>query len=408
MENNTPSVRDTNRELFLMSLIFDGHKQSKGKPVEKELAARAAQFGVIDGDSEPRNFAVVIIKNEDTDKAFPNMGDVLSVGEGVFGKKFHCAGVCTCGKIIYIVSGDLDGAKAQLSYLASEAVQRMERVTHVRYSVGISNIHDSILDVDRAYEEAVFVITYLPDRSGGVWFVDDIVTTAELEHSRLSYIVSKVEGLLKVGEKSELQAYLEEIVPDEKPKGMARMNYDMLTLQLNYCIHKAVYDLSDSPEADKFLTSQIIGGGMIMSKQELLRSSLEAKDIIMNQRKQNSEVLCDRAMHIIESEYGDETLSLVNISERLHVSSSYLSAILRKNRGDTFVNLLTAKRMTSAKEFLMCTSMKIMEVARCCGYSDQHYFSYCFKRYYGTSPNKIRKSGDDARLNRDESGSGAI
>ncbi|HAL20976.1 MAG TPA: AraC family transcriptional regulator, partial [Ruminococcaceae bacterium] len=25
-----------------------------------------------------------------------------------------------------------------------------------------------------------------------------------------------------------------------------------------------------------------------------------------------------------------------------------------------------------------------------CGYSDQHYFSYCFKKYYGDSPGKIR------------------
>ena len=408
MENTGNTARDLERELFLMSLLFDRHKISKNKSAEKELSAKAAQFGLIEKEGEQAKFAVIIIKNEDTDKVFPNMGDVLPVGESVFGKKFRCVGVCTCGKLIYIVSGDLEGARAQLSYLASDAVQKMERVTHVRYSVGISNVCSSLNAIDRAYEEAVFIIDYLPDRSGGVWFVDDIVTTAELEHSRLSYIVSKVEGLLKVGEKSELEAYLEEIIPDEKPKGLARMAYDMLSLQINYCIHKAVYDISDSPEADKFLTSQMIGDGMVLSKEELLKASLTAKDIILNQRKQNSEVLCDRAMHIIESEYGDETLSLVNISERLHVSSSYLSAILRKNRGDTFVNLLTSKRMAAAKEYLMCTSMKIMEVARRCGYSDQHYFSYCFKRYYGTSPNKVRRSNEIAALNSEETQSNTM
>jgi two-component system response regulator YesN len=173
---------------------------------------------------------------------------------------------------------------------------------------------------------------------------------------------------------------------------MPKANVMMLCIQLGFCIHKAVYEVSDSPEADKFLTTQLIGSRVFPTREYVLRMSLEAKDIISNQRKQNSEVLCDRAMHIIENEYGDETLSLANISERLHVSASYLSAILRKNRGDTFVNLLTAKRMTAAREFLMCTSMKIMEVARRCGYSDQHYFSYCFKRYYGTSPNKVRKN----------------
>ena len=44
--------------------------------------------------------------------------------------------------------------------------------------------------------------------------------------------------------KSRLREYLEEVLPDEKPRGAAGMYYDMLSLQLNYCIHKAVYDLS--------------------------------------------------------------------------------------------------------------------------------------------------------------------
>ena len=32
------------------------------------------------------------------------------------------------------------------------------------------------------------------------------------------------------------------------------------------------------------------------------------------------------------------------------------------------------------------------EIARRCGYSDQHYFSYCFKKYSGTSPGALRRS----------------
>ncbi len=35
--------------------------------------------------------------------------------------------------------------------------------------------------------------------------------------------------------------------------------------------------------------------------------------------------------------------------------------------------------------------MKIFEISQKCGYSDQHYFSYCFKKYYGVSPNKYRE-----------------
>ena len=35
--------------------------------------------------------------------------------------------------------------------------------------------------------------------------------------------------------------------------------------------------------------------------------------------------------------------------------------------------------------------LKVAEIAGRCGYSDQHYFSYCFKKYYGVSPARMRR-----------------
>lgn len=110
----------------------------------------------------------------------------------------------------------------------------------------------------------------------------------------------------------------------------------------------------------------------------------------------SSEILSDKAIQIIDAEYADEMLTLVSLSERLHISSNYLSATIKKNTGETFISLLTKKRMEKAKEYLLCTSFKIQEIAGRCGYSDQHYFSYCFKKYYGKSPNKMRESAAKA------------
>lgn len=89
----------------------------------------------------------------------------------------------------------------------------------------------------------------------------------------------------------------------------------------------------------------------------------------------------------------DELLSLGSVSERLHVSPNYLSANMKKYAGDTFINLLIKKRMEVAGDLLKTTNLKIHEVAKRCGYSDQHYFSYCFKKYYGVSPMALRRSG---------------
>ncbi len=391
----TITTKEPSRELFLASLLLDRNKLSKSKTVEAEVNSIAMRYGLRISDRERQVYAVAIVRCEDTDDVFRNLTGLQSVGEGVFSKKFRCGGICTGGKLIYLINGSPDGMKNQLVHLGSELVKNIERSTHTRCSVGISRFKPSILDCDRAYEEAVFVINYLPDRAGGVYFVDDVIASMEMDFSLLSYRLTNFEGILKMGDRNDVEKFLEDTFSEEKLRNVSKANVDILCQQMLFCIRKGLYDVQNSPEAERFLASQLGTTLSTIDKDEITRLALEAKDIMSSQRKQNAELICDGAMHIIETEYGDETLSLVSISERLHVSSSYLSAILRKNRGDTFVNLLTAKRMAAAKEFLKCTSMKIMEVAKRCGYSDQHYFSYCFKRFYGVSPNKVRKSARD-------------
>ncbi|MBQ9030079.1 MAG: helix-turn-helix transcriptional regulator [Parasporobacterium sp.] len=102
------------------------------------------------------------------------------------------------------------------------------------------------------------------------------------------------------------------------------------------------------------------------------------------------EYLCRKALKIIETDYRNEELSLNQVSRQLHVSPNYLSANMKKYTGDTFINLLIRKRMEAAKDLVQNGSLRIAEVAFRCGYSDQHYFSYCFKKYYGISPAGMR------------------
>ncbi len=102
-------------------------------------------------------------------------------------------------------------------------------------------------------------------------------------------------------------------------------------------------------------------------------------------------ILCRRALEKMEQNFMDPALSLVSISSMLSVSPNHLSACIKKYTGDTFINNLISMRMKAAKELLLNSSLKIQEVAERCGYSDQHYFSYCFKKYTGESPNSMRR-----------------
>ena len=101
--------------------------------------------------------------------------------------------------------------------------------------------------------------------------------------------------------------------------------------------------------------------------------------------------LCGRVLQMIDKEYMDETLTLQSVSDRLHVSASYLGPNIKKNAGDTFINLHIRNRMSVALNLLQSSDSRSAESARRCGYSDQSYFGYCFKKFYGVSPAKMRQ-----------------
>ena len=66
--------------------------------------------------------------------------------------------------------------------------------------------------------------------------------------------------------------------------------------------------------------------------------------------------------------------------------------IFKKETKQTFVNYLTHLRMETAKELLRTTNLKALEIAERVGYSEQYYFSYCFKKNISMSPLEYRKS----------------
>ncbi|MFR1267076.1 MAG: helix-turn-helix transcriptional regulator [Gemmiger formicilis] len=103
----------------------------------------------------------------------------------------------------------------------------------------------------------------------------------------------------------------------------------------------------------------------------------------------------------LSEHYMDEDLSLASLSAMLDVSPNHLSACIKKSEGETFINILVRRRMETAQTLLLTTDLQIQEIARRCGYTDQHYFSYCFKKYSGTSPVALRRARAAGRPGRE-------
>jgi two-component system response regulator YesN len=101
-----------------------------------------------------------------------------------------------------------------------------------------------------------------------------------------------------------------------------------------------------------------------------------------------------QVMTYIECNYRKCDLCMESLSTALGFSISYISQLLKRSN-TTFTKYLTQLRMEKAKILLNVPNNKVISVANDVGYSDPYYFSHCFKKYEGTSPQSFRKHEKD-------------
>lgn len=83
-------------------------------------------------------------------------------------------------------------------------------------------------------------------------------------------------------------------------------------------------------------------------------------------------------------------ITLESISDTLKINKSYLCAVLKKETGKTFCQLLNEARIEKSKELLSDQSMSILEVSMAAGYNNQNYFNKIFKKLTDKTPLEFR------------------
>lgn len=107
------------------------------------------------------------------------------------------------------------------------------------------------------------------------------------------------------------------------------------------------------------------------------------------QKTDNRIVAMAKAM--IQESYGDCSLSVASIAQRLNISPAYLSTLFKIESNSTLVKYISQYRIERAKELLYTTNMKIGDIAEQVGYLNSSYFISIFKTSEGCSPAKYRE-----------------
>jgi len=105
----------------------------------------------------------------------------------------------------------------------------------------------------------------------------------------------------------------------------------------------------------------------------------------------NCEAFVVLARNYIDKHYWNPDLCLEDAAAELQISPGYLSRLMKRETGFSFVEYLNRIRVKKATRLMSDPSAKAFEVAERVGYRSQHYFSRAFKKVTGNSPTDYRK-----------------
>jgi two-component system response regulator YesN len=138
-------------------------------------------------------------------------------------------------------------------------------------------------------------------------------------------------------------------------------------------------------------------GKMVFSADEVLErevqhcSAVYSRLVVEISVRNSQSPVVTLARKYVEAYYAKPDLTLQEVADNAKISPTYLSKLLKKETGMSFIDYLSEVRVQKAVTLMTDPAYKMYEIAEKVGYSSQHYFSSAFKKVSGVSPNLYRK-----------------
>ncbi len=260
-------------------------------------------------------------------------------------------------------------------------------------SIGLSQMQQKIQALPVAYQEAKEAV------KGGFYNNNHVSVFVPHTPPVLSsvnqphYFAEKIVNSLRLENSSEalksLEKLLEEYRSNKEPIENIKVSCMLIA---SYCYRLiASYkmlapELSDSePEIYK----QIQSSRNIQNLLDILRKLIEnVAQVVASNDNKFSYLVKETQKHIRDN--FNKNINLQSIADYIHINSSYLSRLYKKETGESIVDAINKYRIDYAKKLLKDPGKKVFEVACAVGIEDPAYFTHVFTKYVGMSPKEYK------------------
>lgn len=273
-----------------------------------------------------------------------------------------------------------------------------ERILGIRTTAGIGRTCSNLEDIHLSYKEAKNANAYriMYEESQAI-YIGEVEPLSNREFSLEDSDIQQIIREIKLGEKEDLNLSIEGFVKKVKSNQYSIQQFRIILMEFITELFKlgGIYGINMEEvfqgEKDVYQKVQQFDSLDVL-EQWVQEVCLSIRNSIRKERLDSAKLLIDSAITYIEENYMDQELSIDTICNYLNVSSAYFSTIFKKETRKTFINYVTWLRMERAIQLLNTTDDKTYVIAEKVGYSEPNYFSYVFKKQYGTSPSKYRQN----------------
>lgn len=258
--------------------------------------------------------------------------------------------------------------------------------------IGISNIHDTLMDVQEAYRESLRAIIHVSLMDGQI-----IAYTRDIDKLGSQYeFTSEQEqcliNFIRTGDRERAGNIIDTIIYNNTKKqlkidSIQCLMFDILGAIIKTGDSEVFNTMLDEKDPIRFLreTSSIEEMKQIISQVLEFACSLNAGKLQESSIKGTID-------EYIKQHYSDSNLNVSLLGEAFNLTPAYLSRIYKKETGNSLLYAINAIRIEAAMELLLRTDLSVNEISERVGYYYSNAFIRFFKKHTGLTPGQYKSA----------------
>lgn len=302
---------------------------------------------------------------------------------------------------VLIVKGTEEIDTIERAYHVAQTLKHEVEDGGAALTIGISAAVNRISGIRDAYREAsVLLKTFARVQRGRIFGTGDIGQADSSVVASLDELFeTDMESRLKFASTSDVPAIVGEFMKNLGSQEMQGMLYRYYALMdLTAAATRIIKNFNPAVDRSE-LTGQFAGSEQVINSAVTTEECTEfaakicTKFIELRDRGSNCHhrQLVHKACGYIRQNYNNPDISLNTVAAHVALSPTHFSTIFAQEMSETFIDYLTGVRIEKAKELLVTTDEKIVNIAFMVGYNEPNYLSYLFKKRENQSPKDYRQ-----------------